>query len=190
METVSKDEVRTEAIRKRLALTGQQIREASAGIAGHNWASICGSGVVTAYVSMPGEPPTGELRRALAAHGTRVALPIMRPERQLDWGWDETELESNSYGILEPKPDSEIEISQVNALFIPAMQVGVDGSRLGRGAGYFDRALENVPLYRDGGPQRIVVAFDHEVVESVPHQLHDAIVDMVVTPTRIITVTY
>jgi 5-formyltetrahydrofolate cyclo-ligase len=114
----------------------------------------------------------------------------MRPERQLDWGWDGTELVSNSYGILEPKPDSEIDISQVNALFIPAMQVGVDGSRLGRGAGYFDRALAKIPLYRDGGPQRIVVAFDHEVVDSVPHELHDAIVDMVVTPTRIITVTY
>ena len=74
-------------------------------------------------------------------------------------------------------------------MFIPALQVGVDGTRLGRGAGYFDRFLEHVPRYIDGGPRRIVVAYDHEVVDSVPHELHDAPFDMIATPTRLITTT-
>ena len=48
--------------------------------------------------------------------------------------------------------------------------------RLGKGAGYYDRALAglHVPV--------AAVVFDHEVAEKVPHGQLDAPVDAVITP--------
>lgn len=186
MTITSKENARTEAIRRRRELSAQEVREAALGLASHDWATVCGGALVTAYVSMPGEPPTGELRKVLSSLNCKIALPIMRPHAQLEWGWDGQELTQNSYGIFEP-PSADINVLDAKVMFIPALQVGVDGTRLGRGAGYFDRFLENVPRYIDGGPRRIVVAYDHEVVDSVPHELHDAPFDMIVTPTRLLT---
>ena len=65
-------------------------------------------------------------------------------------------------------------------------RVGLDGTRLGRGAGYYDRALAAVPGAIKGGPLRIAVAFDDEVDDSVPHDAWDQPVDVIVTPTRIL----
>ena len=67
-------------------------------------------------------------------------------------------------------------------------RVGRDGSRLGRGAGYYDRALANVPAHSTGGPIRICLVFDDEVDESVPSEPHDALIDLIVTPSQVIQI--
>jgi 5-formyltetrahydrofolate cyclo-ligase len=136
---------------------------------------------------MATEPPTDHLRTKLRDLGKDVALPIMKPENSLAWGFDGTDLVKNSYGIFEPTP-AEIEIAKASAILIPALRVGRDGSRLGRGAGYYDRALANVPAHATGGPIRICLVFDDEVDESVPSEPHDALVDLIVTPSRIIQI--
>jgi 5-formyltetrahydrofolate cyclo-ligase len=111
----------------------------------------------------------------------------MKPGNSLAWGFDGPDLVKNSYGIYEPAP-AEIDIAKASAILIPALRVGRDGSRLGRGAGYYDRALANVPSHSTGGPIRICLVFDDEVDESVPSEPHDALIDLIVTPSGVIQV--
>jgi 5-formyltetrahydrofolate cyclo-ligase len=111
----------------------------------------------------------------------------MKPGNSLAWGFDGTDLVKNSYGIYEPAA-AEIDIAKASAILIPALRVGRDGSRLGRGAGYYDRALAHVPTHATGGPIRICLAFDNEVDESVPSEPHDALIDLIVTPSAVIQV--
>ena len=134
---------------------------------------------------MDGEPPTDVLIASLTRAGIKVALPIMRKGRALAWGWHNDELVRNSYGVLEPEVDTFIHISEASLLIIPALRAGRDGTRLGRGAGYYDRALAQIPSHSSGGPLRAVVVFDDEVDDSVPHEPHDQRVDVVCTPTHI-----
>jgi 5-formyltetrahydrofolate cyclo-ligase len=134
---------------------------------------------------MATEPPTTQLRTKLRELGKDVLLPIMKPGNSLAWGYDGDDLVKNSYGIFEPAP-IEIDISQAIAILIPALRVGRDGTRLGRGAGYYDRALANVPSHADGGPIRICLVFDDEVDASVPSEPHDELVDVIVTPSQVI----
>jgi 5-formyltetrahydrofolate cyclo-ligase len=136
---------------------------------------------------MATEPPTDQLRTNLRDLGKEVALPIMKPGNSLAWGFDGTDLVKNSYGIFEPMPAA-IDIASASAILIPALRVGRDGSRLGRGAGYYDRALANVPTHATGGPIRICLVFDDEVDESVPSEPHDALIDLIVTPSRVIQI--
>jgi 5-formyltetrahydrofolate cyclo-ligase len=136
---------------------------------------------------MATEPPTDQLRTKLRGLGKDVALPIMKPGNSLAWGFDGTDFFRNSYGIFEPAP-AEIDITKAGAILIPALRVGRDGSRLGRGAGYYDRALAKVPAHANGGPIRICLVFDDEVDESVPSEPHDALIDLIVTPNEVIQV--
>ena len=106
----------------------------------------------------------------------------------MPWGFDGAELVGNSYGIQEPVP-AEIDISQASAIIIPALRVGGDGSRLGRGAGYYDRALANVAAHKSGGPIRICLVFDDEVDDSVPSESHDELIDVIVTPSYVLRIT-
>jgi 5-formyltetrahydrofolate cyclo-ligase len=187
MVSRSKDTVREQSIAARSARSSAEISAAGIAIANHDWAVLCPGQLVTCFVSMATEPPTGEVRTKLQALDKDVALPIMQSGHSLAWGFDGTDLVKNSYGIYEPAP-TEIDIAKASAILIPALRVGRDGSRLGRGAGYYDRALANVPAHSSGGPIRICLVFDDEVDDSVPSEPHDALIDLIVTPSEVIQV--
>ncbi len=186
MPTAQKQNAREEVIRARRDMSAADMRDAAIALAGHDWASLCGGSFVTCYSSITGEPSTAELRKLLHDLGCTVALPVMQPEYKLAWGWDSENLTINSFGISEPQVDPDIDIAYAKVMFIPALQVGLDGTRLGRGAGYYDRALGLLPRHKYDGPLRVALAFDHEVVESVPHDACDAAIDVIATPTRLI----
>jgi 5-formyltetrahydrofolate cyclo-ligase len=48
--------------------------------------------------------------------------------------------------------------------------------------------LANVPTHATGGPIRICLVFDDEVDESVPSEAHDALIDLIVTPSDVVQV--
>ena len=50
----------------------------------------------------------------------------------------------------------------------------------------YDRALAAVPAHADGGPLRVVVLFDDEVVDHLPAEPHDCHVDGALTPSGVV----
>lgn len=73
-------------------------------------------------------------------------------------------------------------------MIIPALRAGRDGTRLGRGAGYYDRILEKTKSSKTGGPLRLVLVFDDELENSVPHESHDQKMDGIITPTKLLLI--
>ena len=187
MDSRSKDTVRELAIASRSARSAEDIRFADVALAAHDWGKLCPGSLVTCFMSMPSEPPTSALRETLLRLGKQIALPIMQPGRQLAWGFDGGEFVANNFGIYEPAP-AEVDIAKASAIIIPALRVGLDGMRLGRGAGYYDRALSMIPLHSAGGPIRICLVFDEDVFETVPHESHDEPIDVIVTPTEVLQI--
>lgn len=145
---------------------------------------------VTAYAARPGEPATGPLLEALAARGIRVLLPVLGTGLQRDWaeyaGADD--LRERAPG-RPPEPSGPAlgasAIAEADALLIPALAVDTDGTRLGQGGGWYDRAL------RDARPETpaIAVTYADEVhdaaSEPLPRAGHDRPVDAVATPTGV-----
>lgn len=146
--------------------------------------------VVACYLSRPGEPGTTRLVGALAER-YQVLAPKLgpddqgRPRREPDWAWF-TGLDALTEGIFGiPDPSGPglgaTALSQADVVIAAGLCAGADGSRIGTGGGWFDRAL----LHRRSGAQVIVLLNDDEI-RCVPTELHDQPVDWLVTPTRTI----
>ncbi|SHN46414.1 5-formyltetrahydrofolate cyclo-ligase [Cryptosporangium aurantiacum] len=140
-------------------------------------------GVVPGPPTLSGAPRVG-LPDALREAGIGVLLPLMRPDRDLDWAPYEgrESLVRGPHDLWEPDPASTLGVDAVRSadvVVVPALAVGRDGSRLGRGAGCYDRALARVapatPL--------VALVYDDELLDAVPTEPHDRPVTDVVTPT-------
>ncbi len=140
---------------------------------------------VAAYVGVGHEPITLPLLDALRGAGRQVILPVLLPGRKLDWASYEgpDSLTPTRLGLLQPSGRTlGVEaISTASVVLVPALAVDRDGTRLGRGGGYYDRALVRVP--RDTAVWAVL--FDDEVVPSLPSETHDRPVSGVATPSGI-----
>ncbi|VXB68583.1 5-formyltetrahydrofolate cyclo-ligase [Aeromicrobium sp. 9AM] len=135
---------------------------------------------VACYLSMPSEPGTTPLIMGLLARGVEVIVPLSLDNRTLDWVTYEPEsaLVTTPLGIPEPAGErlGSGALDSCDVVIVPALAVDHAGYRLGRGAGYYDRALAGVraPL--------CALVFSHELLPEVPHEPHDVPVQLAVTP--------
>jgi 5,10-methenyltetrahydrofolate synthetase len=60
-------------------------------------------------------------------------------------------------------------------LFVPGLGFGLDGKRLGRGKGYYDRYLENSKALKMG------IAWSKQLSEKIPVESHDCHMDFIIT---------
>lgn len=143
------------------------------------WDVVRRSRTVAAYVSVRREPGTRRLIDALVAQGTRVLLPVLRDDFDLDWAAHDGQLAEARRGLLEPiGPRLGVEaIAEADVVLTPGLAVSRAGDRLGYGAGCYDRALARVATHT---PVAIVLHED-EVGLDVAAEPHDRRVTHVVT---------
>jgi len=93
------------------------------------------------------------------------------------------DLSVGRFGIREPGVECPvIPLNRLDFVAIPGIAFTLNGRRLGRGRGYYDRLLAPVSGTKCG------VALDEQVVESIPVGAHDVQLDWIVTPSRSVRV--
>lgn len=121
--------------------------------------------------------------------GVEVIVPKCDPAdrsmtlyRLENWG----ELATGAYGIMEPDPTQcqMMPDSYVPQLVVtPGLAFDLRGGRLGYGGGYYDRFAE---LLRE---ERLVkwlgIAFEDQLVNEIPMQVHDKRMDGIVTEMKV-----
>lgn len=178
--------LRAELRERRRTRTSTQRAHDEAAITGHleELVERLDAHTITAYLSMPDEPPTRDFVRWAHERGIRVLLPISREDGLLDWApYDGTDEQQDALGL--PAPTTEllgpIAINDADLILIPAASVDRTGMRMGWGRGYYDKTLGSM----ERCPPVYAVIFDEELVDSVPQERHDMAVDGVVTPSGI-----
>ncbi len=100
-----------------------------------------------------------------------------------------SQVEVNGWGIAEPKSDlrkcnldellSELKADEILVL-VPGLAFGKDHSRLGHGAGFYDKFLGNLKNMTGGRAVFVGVSYGALVFDSVPHESHDVSMDMLI----------
>lgn len=176
----AKADLRRRIITARRALPADRREAESAVLAIAAAALVAAGDTVCAYWPVGAEPGCPEMIDGLLARGARVLLPVVSGRGPLDWAEHVGELRTGAFGLLEPAGSTlgATAITEAGLVLVPALAVGRDGLRLGRGGGYYDRSL---PLARPGVPL-VAVVRDEELLETVPAEPHDMRVTAALTP--------
>ena len=138
------------------------------------------------YWAMQDEVSTQDAVISCAAAGKNVFLPVVDGEmlRIRRFSGRAALVPGESYSIPEPVEGSEeVRISDIDLVVVPGVAFDMEGGRMGRGKGFYDRLLGEVR--GDGaGPYKVGVCFDFQVVDAVPREPHDMLMDAVVCETR------
>ncbi|NWF28039.1 5-formyltetrahydrofolate cyclo-ligase [Streptomyces sp. PKU-EA00015] len=186
-EMSGKTVLRAELLGARRLLSADDASEAAAALARHALLlpELAEAGTVAAYVSVGREPGTRALLDALLGRGTRVLLPVLLPDNDLDWGVyrGPGHLVPAGRGLLEPDGErlGPSAVVGADAVLLPGLAVDAEGMRLGRGGGSYDRVLARLAM-ADADPALVVLLYANEVVARVPVEPHDHPVHAVVTP--------
>ncbi len=139
---------------------------------------------ILAYLSMPGEADLDPLIRAALAAGKEVYVPVCLADKQMEAGRlrDMGHFVKGPYGLRDlPKGYETISPEEIDLVLAPGVAGAADGTRLGMGAGYYDRYLAQVPYEK-----RVLVLWDFQVVEELPAEPFDQFMAAIVTDKEII----
>lgn len=152
-----------------------------------------GISCASVYASRSYEPGTLPLIHSLAAQGADVLIPRLGDGLQRGWSHYSSpdDIVERSPG-RPPEPSGDFlpqeRIAQADLIVVPALAADSTGTRLGQGAGWYDRALKDA---REGTPIVALVYDDeyHDALEKqIPREVHDVPVNIVVTPSQVIRI--
>jgi len=180
----SKSELRRMMLQKRRDLDAGYVHRAAALIhqAALSLECIRDAPAVLTYVgSKDNEVDTLGLIGLLLDADMPAYVPLMQPPRDLAWIriGDVAVLKPNPHGILEPPFAVTRPYDPEAPVFVPGVAWTREGHRIGYGGGYFDRFLK-----KHAGPT-IGLAYEAQLVDSLPLEPHDLPVDYVVTEERV-----
>ena len=135
------------------------------------------------YMSYNREVDTYMLLSRCFMDGKKVYAPKVLSKTDMEFYCiqDEHDLVSGYMGIMEPS-DSCKKANTRDGLFImPGLAFDYDFHRIGYGGGFYDRYLSE-----DNTFIKAALAFDFQLLESIPYEEHDLKPDYIVTQTQFI----
>jgi len=118
------------------------------------------------YIAFDGEVDTQEMISRAQKLGKRVVVPVCRKDRTMRPCilHEGAKLKKGLYGIGEPTDREYVSLDTIDLVIVPAVAFDKKGNRLGRGKGYYDRFLKELPQ----GKISIGLAFDFQILPRIP----------------------
>lgn len=137
------------------------------------------------YASYKSEVDTFALIRYSMSIKKSIALPKVNRETfqlQIFEVRDLLEVSPGYQNILEPNlpEDRMLTIEDINLVLVPGVAFDESCNRLGYGKGCYDKML------RDKGVPTIALAYEEQIVNKIPAELHDIKMDKIITDKRVI----
>ncbi len=137
---------------------------------------------MVAYLALADEVCVQRVLKNAIAASKRVLVPVVGDDGQLFFArWlPAMHLEKSQLGVREPTVTEAPAVVPTLSL-IPGRAFDRDRNRLGRGGGYYDRAMQDLERL---GPT-VGVGYTCQLVDQVPHGVGDVAVGLLVTDTAI-----
>lgn len=144
----------------------------------HDFEILQNAFVVAAYLATRHEVSLDEAI-AFWLQDKTVAAPAPGLKPRFDVLQNLENVRTNARGLRVPPAERKIAAHEFDVILVPGLAFDLNGNRLGQGGGWYDRTLERAR--HKSAPLVIGVAFECQIVETVPHENHDARMDCLVT---------
>ncbi|GMU21189.1 MAG: 5-formyltetrahydrofolate cyclo-ligase [Phycisphaerae bacterium] len=187
MPTITKKELRQRLRQSIDSISAEALHSRSVQACHHLMSSpeYARAEVVMVFLSLPNEVDTTSLVLHAWRDRKRVLAPKVSWEQRRMLPLEIRSLSENvsqsPLGIREPAQGMPIPVSLIDLVVVPGLGFDLQGNRIGRGRGFYDRFL----AHPDWHGVACGLALEEQVVHSVPVSDHDMQVDMLVTDTAV-----
>ena len=177
--------IRKSALGKRNAIAPKE-RESMSGIIAQNALSlreVQSAKMIACFLPIGSEVATRPLIEKLLSLGKQVCIPVeenhkevqaLKFARLFSLG---DRLATSGHGAQEPVEKDFVDPKSIGLFFVPGTAFDRGGARLGWGRGFYDRFFG----YTKARGFRIGLAYGFQVVEFIPVEGHDVLMDALVT---------
>ena len=179
-----KNQLKESVLEKRNSLPKEDIMEKSNKVKDNlfNLEQYKKSKVAMFFVSFNSEVHTHDMIKEALKNKTVIVPKIVHQEIEPSVIIDfDNLIPSGKFGILEPIETMKIAYKNIDLVLVPGIVFDKEGHRIGYGFGYYDKFLRKVPK-----AIKIGLAFDFQVVDKIPREMHDIPVDLIVTEERVV----
>src|SRR4030042_4967635 len=185
MKIGSKQSLREHFIKLRGNLTSYSVSQKSKDICQKllNLTEIKSKKIFSCYLSINNEVETKLIIDILKRRKTKNFLPTYIDKKNEYFFCEFTSwqnLKKGPFDILQPTKTKIADPSLIDIAIIPGLAFSKSGVRLGYGKGVFDKLLSN------SNALIIALAYDFQIIDKIPREKHDLIVDIIVTEKRVI----
>jgi 5-formyltetrahydrofolate cyclo-ligase len=139
--------------------------------------------VAAAYLPLPGEPDISDFLDWAREQSITLLMPQVA-DHDLRWVEFEAETKIGELKFAEAA-GKQSDLKRAEVVFLPALAVDLSGNRLGKGKGFYDRALAQLAAAKSKAKQ-IAIVFDEELVLQLPAESHDQKVDAAITASKFV----
>lgn len=137
------------------------------------WPIYRASRTIMLYLEMPDEPQTELMIRDALSRGKRVCVPLLGKTYGEMAAAEITSLDDliiGKLGLKMPNPDKArlVLATDIDLVVVPAVAFDRDGNRLGMGAGYYDRFLE-----QNHDSVLLGITWTCQLADNIPCEEHD-----------------
>lgn len=142
--------------------------------------------LLAAYLATDGEMDPAPLVEVARSRDVTVVLPRLATDGRIRMAMAVHEpgvdLVRGPFGLWQPPPRAdEVAFERLDAVLVPVVAFAADGTRLGRGGGYYDRAFADRLSTRSKRPRLVGLAYAFQQVDRLERRPWDVPLDLVVT---------
>ena len=182
---LEKDKIRKEILEKRNSLSIEEVEKKSDLIIENLEKFIKNAENIMIFMDMKNEVRITKLMKLYPEKSFFIPKITDSKNREMKINkYEENELVLHKFGYYESSSSHFYNENILDIVIVPAVVFDLEKNRIGFGGGYYDTFLKKIR----GGNKKVLfigICYDFQIIEKVPAEEHDVVLDFVVSESRI-----
>ena len=182
---LEKDKIRKEILEKRNSLSTEEVEKKSDLIIENLGKFIKNAENIMIFMDMKNEVRITKLMELYPEKSFFIPKITDSKNREMKINkYEENELVLHKFGYYESSSSHFYNENILDIVIVPAVVFDLEKNRIGFGGGYYDTFLKKIR----GGNKKVLfigICYDFQIIEKVPAEEHDVVLDFVVSESRI-----